>query len=77
MRLSGNFLPIFCENTFDGRVETDETGELITTKADRTAHGFGVEQIRAVAKKYESILDVSWTQERFTVQTALQKPLEQ
>ena len=74
MRVRGRFVPILCENTFDGHVETDRDGNPTTTKADPSSHGFGLAQMRAVAKKYESVLDVSWTQERFTVQTALQLP---
>ena len=65
-------LPILCENTFDGHVETDLGGTVRTTKADPASHGFGLAQVRAVAEKYDSLLAVSWTRERFTVQTALQ-----
>lgn len=74
MRVDGAFLPILCENTFDGHVETDESGAVRTTKPDPASHGFGLAQMRAVAEKYDSILDVSWTDRRFTVQTALQFP---
>ena len=72
IRLAGGFLPILCENTFDGRVRTDGEGKPSTSKADAAAHGFGLAQMRAVAEKYGSVLNVSWTRERFTVQTALQ-----
>ena len=72
MRVSGNFLPIHCENSFDGHVETDGRGVIRTTKADPSAHGFGLAQMRTVAEKYGSILEVNWTEDRFTVQTALQ-----
>ena len=72
IRLAGGFLPILCENTFDGRVRTDGDGKPSTSKADAAAHGFGLAQMRAVAEKYGSVLNVSWTRERFTVQTALQ-----
>ena len=68
------FLTLFCENTFDGRVETDGQGNMRTTKEDSASHGLGLAQMRAVAEKYGSILDVSWTEERFTVQTALRMP---
>lgn len=74
MRVDGKFLPILCENTFDGHVETDQDGAVKTTKADPAAHGFGLAQMRAVAEKYDSVLSVSWTDERFTVQTAPQFP---
>ena len=72
MRVSGNFLPIHCENSFDGHVETDGRGVIRTTKANPSAHGFGLAQMRTVAEKYGSILEVNWTEDRFTVQTALQ-----
>ena len=74
MRLEKDFIPILCENTFDGHVETAPDGTIQTTKADPASHGFGLAQMRAVAEKYDSILDVSWTEDRFTVQTAPQLP---
>lgn len=74
MRVDGIFLPILCENTFDGHVETNEKGVVKNTKADPASHGFGLAQMRAVAEKYDSVLSVSWTDERFTVQTAPQFP---
>ena len=74
MRVEGDFVPILCENTFDGHVETAPDGTLRTTKGDAASHGFGLAQMRAVAEKYDSILDVSWTDSRFTVQTAPQFP---
>ena len=74
MRVKEDFIPILCENTFDGRVETAPDGTLQTTKADAVSHGFGLAQMRSVAEKYDSILDVSWTEDRFTVQTAPQFP---
>ena len=76
MRLTGRFLPILCENSFDGHVETDRKGDLLTTKGEKDSHGFGLAQMRAVAEKYGSVLEISWTEERFTVQTALQRPAE-
>ena len=77
IRLAGGFLPILCENTFDGHVEVDKKGNLSTTKEDPISHGFGLAQMRSVAERYGSVLRVSWTAERFTVQTALQNPLEE
>ena len=76
MRVKGDFIPILCENTFDGHVETAPDGSVKTTKPDPESHGFGLAQMRAVVEKYESILDVSWTDDHFTVQTAPQFPRE-
>lgn len=74
MRVDGKFLPILCENTFDGHVETSPDRVIKTTKADPNSHGFGMAQMRSVAEKYDSILDVNWTDNWFTVQTAPQFP---
>lgn len=74
MRMEGEFLPVLCENTFDGRVNTDETGTVKTSKADSASHGFGLAQMRTIAEKYDSVLSVSWTDAWFTVQTAPQFP---
>ena len=71
LRASGGFLAISCVNSFDGRVNTDERGAPLTTKPDPEYHGFGLSQMRAVAEKYGSILDLSWDRAEFTVQTAL------
>lgn len=70
LTLSQVFLAIQCENTFSGELKRDEKGRLLSTKREE-GHGFGLSQMRAVAEKYHSVLDVSWEEGRFTVQTAL------
>lgn len=70
LTLSQGFLAIQCENTFSGALKRDEKGRLLSTKREE-GHGFGLSQMRAVAEKYHSVLDVSWEEGRFTVQTAL------
>ena len=76
IRLSvrNGFLGVSCANSFSGRVNADKSGRLLTTREDMAAHGFGLEQMSAVAKKYGSMLDISYTDAVFTVQTALQLP---
>lgn len=37
-------------------------------------HGFGLPKMSAIAEKYHSVLDVRYTQDTFTVQTALSLP---
>ena len=73
-RIFKGFLTIKCENTFDGYVKTDGQGRLLTTKEEPASHGFGMAQMRAVSQKYHARLDVNYTSQRFTVQTALQLP---
>lgn len=43
----------------------------MTTKDDASDHGFGLMKMRAIAKKYGSVLDISYDENRFTVMTAL------
>ena len=73
-RVFKGFLVLRCENTFDGYVRTDEQGQLLTTKEEPASHGFGMAQMRAISQKYHARLDVDYTGQRFTVQTALQLP---
>lgn len=70
LTLSQGFLAIQCENTFSGELKRDGKGRLLSTKREE-GHGFGLSQMRAVAEKYHSVLDVSWEEGCFTVQTAL------
>ena len=74
IKLSQGFLAIHCENTYCGTVRLDQAGQLVTTKANAEGHSFGLVQMRAVAEKYNSVLDISYDQDRFTVQTALVLP---
>ena len=71
MQIRRQYLAIRCENTYSGTLRTDENGELLTTKDDASDHGFGLMKMRAIAKKYGSILDISYDENRFTVMTAL------
>ena len=74
IKLSQGFLAIHCENTYSGTLRLDQAGQLVTTKANAEGHSFGLVQMRAVAEKYNSVLDISYDQDRFTVQTALALP---
>ena len=71
MQIRRQYLAIRCENTYSGTLRTDEKGELLTTKDDASDHGFGLMKMRAIAKKYGSVLDISYDENRFTVMTAL------
>lgn len=73
-KLKSGFLVIRCENSYSGRLSADDRGHLRSTKEDPDSHGFGMSQMSAIAEKYMSILDVSYTGQAFTVQTALKLP---
>ena len=49
-------------------------GGLLSRKSHPEFHGFGIAKMRALAEKYKSILDISYTDTVFTVQTALKLP---
>ena len=67
-------MAVYCENTYNGVVRLDQAGQLVTTKASAEDHSFGLVQMRTVAEKYNSVLDIRYDQHRFTVQTALVLP---
>lgn len=71
IKVTQGYLAIKCENSYTGGLSLDEWGRLQTTKADQDSHGFGLAQMRSITKKYGSILDISYTDDHFTVQTAL------
>ena len=71
MQIRRQYLAIRCENTYSGTLRTDKNGEILTTKNDASDHGFGLMKMRAIAKKYGSVLDISYDENRFTVMTAL------
>lgn len=70
------FLAVKCQNSYAGTLEENEKGHLSTTKSDPQIHGFGFTQMSAIAEKYCSLLDISYSNEDhvFTAQTALKLP---
>ncbi len=65
------YLAIKCQNTYSGQLSVGKSGQLDTTKQDRTEHGFGLLQMRAIAKKYDGSLIVNHDGHLFTIETAL------
>jgi hypothetical protein len=70
----GGFLAVKCENAFSGALRLDNHGRLLTIKENPETHGFGLKLMSAAAERYHSIMDVSYSDRVFTVQTALQLP---
>lgn len=71
LKINQGYLAVSCENSYAGLLKLDERGKIQTTKPERENHGFGLMQMRSVAKKYGGALDVSYTEDRFTVQAAM------
>ena len=74
LKLVQGFLAVWCQNTYSGDLTLSDRGQILTSKADRDSHGFGLAQMRAVAAKYHSVLDIDYDGNTFTVQTALKLP---
>lgn len=70
--LKHGFLAISCTNSCIGNLVREQERMPQSTKADKAIHGYGLKQMNAVAKKYNSIIDITHTEDTFTVQTALQ-----
>lgn len=69
------FLTVKCENTYEGEIQKGPGDRLKSSKSDADSHGFAIPQMSEVAKRYGSLLDISYTDEHeFIVQTALRMP---
>lgn len=66
-----DILSIKCENSYSGSLLLDKEDGFVSTKSSPENHGWGLRQMRYVAGKYNGILDITHTDDRFTIQTAL------
>ena len=71
LKMSFSFLAIKCENTYTGPLSIDQDGHFRSTKSDSEHYGIGITQMQNVAAKYNGILSIEYTENWFTVQTAL------
>lgn len=75
IKVSDLYLAIHCENSFNGEIRTDKNGELLTTKENPAIHGYGVRQMKEIAKKYQSVIRFDRKGEHtFIAETALRIP---
>lgn len=51
-------LYIACENSFTGKL-TRENGRIVTAKADKNSHGYGLLRVSEVAEKYSGTVKIS------------------
>ncbi|MCI5730512.1 MAG: GHKL domain-containing protein [Eubacterium sp.] len=51
-------LLIKISNTFDQKIIRDEKGEIVTRKADREQHGYGLKSIKRIVQKYQGDFEV-------------------
>lgn len=75
IKVADLYLAIHCENSFNGEIRTDKNGELLTTKENPAIHGYGVRQMKEIAKKYQSVIRFDRNGEHtFIAETALRIP---
>ena len=58
-----------CEvtNAKKNRILLDEKGQIQSDKGDLTIHGFGLSNVREIVEKYDGTMDISYTEDIFTV----------
>lgn len=75
LHIRGVHLYIGVENSRFAPVDYDEERGLCrTTKEDKSAHGYGLKAVQAVARKYQSELLLKFPDNAFSAATALQMP---
>lgn len=72
VRQTQQFLMVQVSNGFDGVVQYEE-GRLATRKKDRKNHGFGLETVEQIVKKYQGTLELRPEGKCFTANCVLQK----
>lgn len=67
---SGDFLVLKITNPVKERVPI-ANNTVCTTKTDTQNHGFGIEQIKSTAKKYNGTVDIECDEENFSIEIGL------
>lgn len=64
------FLLITCKNSHNRKLHENEY-KFFTTKKEADFHGYGIVIMKSIAKKYDSILDISYDTKEFCVKTVI------
>jgi len=64
--IAGDYLIIKSENPYKGSMLT-EGEKIITTKKDRTKHGYGLKSIKNIAEKYNGFMSIMYDDEKFKI----------
>lgn len=73
MRMDRYNLVITVENSFDGHINRDRNGKILTGKTDRINHGIGLDSIQKSVDKYCGIMKTSVTEGVFLLKILLYK----
>jgi hypothetical protein len=72
---TGGFVLATFENYFDGTLKTED-GDIVTRRADRDRHGYGLKSIRYTAEKYGGSMTVSAEDSWFALRILLPVPAD-
>lgn len=61
-------------NNYDGRLERNNNGEIITTKEDKENHGIGLKDVKEIVKKYYGTIAIETLDDTFSVKVFLYYP---
>ena len=64
-------LAIVVENSFNGQINTDKRGKILTVKANKIDHGFGLDSIQEAVNKYHGFMKTSYTENVFVLEIVL------
>lgn len=64
--ITGNYLLIKSENPYMGNLLTEDK-KIITTKKDRTKHGYGLKSIKNIAEKNNGFMSIIFDENKFKV----------
>ncbi|WEV67519.1 GHKL domain-containing protein [Bifidobacterium sp. ESL0769] len=67
----GQFTVIRVENYYESALQTDDQGDLRTTKSDQRAHGYGVKSIKHIAGLYHGNVTIKTHNHWFTLTVLL------
>lgn len=62
-----HFFKMQVENTYDKKLKRNKKGDLLTTKRDKSRHGYGTEIIKGIVKKYHGEYEMKISEERISV----------
>lgn len=71
MRMDSNNLLIVVENSFDGIINRDKKGQILTVKTNKIDHGMGLTSIKKAVEKYHGIMKISYTNSVFITEILL------
>nr|WP_288974251.1 sensor histidine kinase [uncultured Blautia sp.] len=71
---SGGKLKIGIRNSFDGFINSDKFGNLISSKRNNQNHGMGINSINMAAEKYNGFVNTDYNEKEFLIIIVIKEP---